>query len=153
LKLASSLAAFGNPTPVSYLWFIARKESPMHICWSPQHRLALIRIPLWWSFKKTSMNAESCRETFEYRAPDAFANAYLLFAGLTIAADYGLKHSKESLKLAEDLHLRAGENGKKNLKVLPNSCSEAAENLEKHRHHYEGEGIFPRRLIDETLKK
>jgi glutamine synthetase len=153
LKFAPSLAAFGNPTPVSYLRFIARKESPMHICWSARDRLALIRIPLWWSFKKTGKNAESARETFEYRAPDAFANAYLLFAGLTIAADYGLKHSKESLKLAEDLHVGAGENGNKNFKVLPNSCSEAAENLVKDRHNYEGEGIFPERLIDETVRK
>jgi glutamine synthetase len=153
LKFAPSLAAFGNPTPVSYLRFMARKESPMHICWSPRDRLALIRIPLWWSFKKTSKNAESCRETFEYRAPDAFANAYLLFAALTMAADYGLKNSKESLKRAEDLHVGAGQNGNKKLKVLPSSCSEAAENLEKDRQDYEGEGIFPKRLIDETVKK
>ena len=52
LRFAPSLAAFGNPTPVSYLRFIARKESPMHICWSARNRLALIRIPLWWSFRK-----------------------------------------------------------------------------------------------------
>jgi glutamine synthetase len=153
LKFAPSLAAFGNPTPVSYLRFIAPKESPIHICWSPRDRLALIRIPLWWSFKKTGKNAESCRETFEYRAPDAFANAYLLFAGLTIAADYGLKNSKESLKLAEDLHVGAGGKGNKNLKTLPSSCSEAAENLVKDRHNYEEEGIFPKRLINETVKK
>jgi glutamine synthetase len=153
LKFAPSLAAFGNPTPVSYLRFIARKESPMHICWSPRDRLALIRIPLWWSFKKTSKNAESCRETFEYRAPDAFANARLLFAGLTVAAIYGLKNSKESLKLAEDLRVEACRNGNKNFKVLPSSCDESAENLAKDRRYYEGEGIFPKRLIDETVKK
>jgi glutamine synthetase len=153
LKLAPSLAAFGNPTPVSYLRFIARKESPMHICWSARNRLALIRIPLWWSFKKTSEKADSCRETFEYRAPDAFANAYLLFAGLTVATGYGLKNSKDSLKLAEDLHVEAAENERNNLEVLPRSCSEAAKNLEKDRHYYEADGVFPKRLIDETVRK
>jgi glutamine synthetase len=153
LKLAPSLAAFGNPTPVSYLRFIARKESPMHVCWSARNRLALIRIPLWWSFKKTSEDVESCRETFEYRAPDAFANAYLLFAGLTVAAGHGLKNSKESLKLAEDLHVEASEDEGKNLEVLPRSCSEAAGNLERDRHYYEADGVFPKRLIDETVKK
>lgn len=153
LKLAPSLAAFGNPTPVSYLRFVARKESPMHICWGARNRLALVRIPLWWSFTKTSKSAESCRETFEYRAPDAFANAYLLFAGLTVAAGYGLKNSKESLKLAKDLHIEAAENEGKNLEVLPRSCSEAVENLERDRHYYEADGVFPKRLIDETVRK
>ncbi|MCK4313255.1 glutamine synthetase beta-grasp domain-containing protein, partial [Candidatus Bathyarchaeota archaeon] len=33
LKFAPSLAAFGNTTPVSYLRFISRRESPMYICW------------------------------------------------------------------------------------------------------------------------
>jgi glutamine synthetase len=45
LKFAPSLSAFGNTTPASYLRFISRKESPMHICWSARNRLALIRIP------------------------------------------------------------------------------------------------------------
>ena len=153
LRFAPSLAAFGNPTPVSYLRFIARKESPMHVCWSARNRLALIRIPLWWSFKKTSEDAERCRETFEYRAPDAFANAYLLFAGLIVAAGHGLKNSKESLKLAEDLHVEAAEDDGGNLEVLPHSCCEAAENLKKDRRYYEADGVFPKRLIDETVKK
>jgi glutamine synthetase len=153
LKLAPSLAAFGNPTPVSYLRFIARKESPMHICWSARNRLALIRIPLWWNFKKTSKNAENCRKTFEYRAPDAFANPYLLLAGLAVAADYGLKNSKDSLKLAEDLHVETAEKENKSLEILPHSCREAAENLEKDRHYYEANGVFSKRLIDQTVKK
>lgn len=153
LKFAPSLAAFGNPTPISYLRFVARKESPMHICWSARNRLALIRVPLWWNFKKARQNAECCRETFEYRAPDAFANAHLLFAGLAIAAQYGLKNSKDSLKLAKDLHVEAAEKESKNLKVLPRSCNEAAERLEKDRHYYEANAVFPKRLIDETVKK
>jgi glutamine synthetase len=153
LKLAPSLAAFGNPTPVSYLRFVARKESPMHICWSAQNRWALVRVPLWWSFKKTRENARSCRETLEYRAPDAFANAYLLFAGLTVAAGYGLKNSKDSLKLVEKLHVEADEDQSKNFNVLPRSCYESAENLEKDRRYYEADGVFPKRLVDETAKR
>jgi len=53
LKFAPSLTAFGNTIPISYLRFVSRKESPMHICWGARNRLALIRIPLWWNFKKT----------------------------------------------------------------------------------------------------
>jgi glutamine synthetase len=153
LRFAPSLSAFGNPTPVSYLRFIARKESPMHICWSARNRLALIRIPLWWDYKKEVKESESCRETFEYRAPDAFANAYLLLAGLAVAANYGLENSKQALKIAEGLHVEAVGRELKNLKALPMSCSESAENLEKDRQFYEANGVFPRRLIDKTVEK
>jgi glutamine synthetase len=153
LKFAPSLAAFGNPTPVSYLRFIARSESPMHICWSARNRLALIRIPLWWKFKQRIGKNESCPETFEYRAPDAFSNANLLLAGLAVAAYYGLENSEESLKIAEDLHADPVRHEEKRFKVLPRSCAEAAKNLAKDRKYYEGGGIFARKLIDNTISK
>jgi glutamine synthetase len=153
LKFAPSLAAFGNPTPISYLRFIARSESPMHICWSARNRLALIRIPLWWKFKEKTGKTASCRETFEYRAPDAFANAHLLLAGLAVAANYGLKNSKESLKIAEDLQADPARREEKRFSVLPRSCAEAARNLAKDRKYYEAGGVFPRPLIEKTISK
>lgn len=152
LKFAPSLCAFGNPTPVSYLRFAARKESPMTVCWSARNRLALVRIPLWWSFKKGSIEKDSCRETFEYRAPDPFANAYLLFAGIAVAANYGLDHSEEALKIAEDLHVEAS-GKRRRLRVLPHSCCESAKRLRKDRRSYEANGVFPKKLVDKTLEK
>lgn len=152
LKFAPSLAAFGNPTPVSYLRFIARKESPMHICWSARNRLALIRIPLWWSFKRGTQT-NGCRETFEYRAPDPFADAYLLFAGLALAANYGFEHPDEALKIAGNLHVELGSANEKGLRLLPRSCSEAAENLRKDRQLYEADGVFSKKLVDKTVEK
>jgi glutamine synthetase len=153
LRFASSLAAFGNTTPVSYLRFIARKESPMHICWGSRNRLALIRIPLWWAHRRKDSARGTCRETFEYRAPDAFANAYLLFAALTVAVDYGLENPKESLRIAEDLHVDAGSSGHESLGTLPHSCCEAADSLEQDRCFYEAGGVFPERLVDKTIEK
>ena len=123
----------------------------MHICWSARNRLALIRIPLWWKFKQRIGKNESCRETFEYRAPDAFANAHLLFAGLAVATDYGLENSEESLKIAEDLHADPVRDEEKGFRVLPRSCAEAAKNLAKDRKYYEVGGIFARKLIDKTI--
>ncbi|MDH5482289.1 MAG: glutamine synthetase family protein [Candidatus Bathyarchaeota archaeon] len=154
LRFAPSLAAFGNPTPPSYLRFIARKESPMHICWSARNRLALIRIPLWWSFKrKGTEERDVCRETFEYRAPDAFASAYLLFAGIAVAINYGLKNSKESLEIAEKLHVEETAGRRKRFKLLPRSCSESARNLRKDRKFYEADDVFPKKVIDKTIEK
>jgi glutamine synthetase len=153
LKFAPSLGAFGNTTPVSYLRFIARKESPMHICWSARNRLALIRVPLWWSYRKSHDGDGGCRRTFEYRAPDAFANAHFLFAGMAVAVDYGLSRPGEALKIAENLHAENADDKKRRLKVLPCSCSESAENLEKDRRFYEANGIFSKRLISKTIEK
>jgi glutamine synthetase len=153
LRFAPSLAAFGNPTPVSYLRFLAHKESPMSIGWGARNRLALIRIPLWWTFKRTGEEADLCRRTFEYRAPDATANVHLLFAGLAMAVLYGLKNHEESLKVAEELHLEESEGKKRRFKRLPMSCSESATNLKRDRKYYEAEGVFPRSVIDGTVKR
>lgn len=153
LKFAPSLSAFGNPTPVSYLRFVARKESPMNICWSARNRLALIRIPLWWSFKKGSVEKGNCRETLEYRAPDPFANAYLLFAGVAVAVNYGLEKSEEALKIAETLHVETAGGKRKRLKVLPCSCNESAKHLRKDRRFYEANSVFPKKLVDKTIEK
>lgn len=152
LKFAPSLSAFGNPTPVSYLRFIARKESPMYICWSARDRLALIRIPLWWSFKKTSKGVNNCRETFEYRAPDAFADSYMLLAGIAVAANYGLEKPAESLNIARELYTGESKGKTKDLQTLPHSCSESAVNLEKHRRWYEADNVFSRKLVDKTIE-
>jgi glutamine synthetase len=153
LKFASSLTAFGNTVPPSYLRFIARKESPMHICWSARNRLALMRIPLWWSFKKGEIEKGNCRETLEYRAPDPLANAYLLFAGIVVAVNHGLENPEEALKIAEDLHVEGTGGKRKRLKVLPRSCSESAKNLRKDRRFYEANGVFPKKLIDKTIDR
>jgi len=152
LRFAPSLSAFGNPKPVSYMRFIARKESPMHICWSARNRLALIRIPLWWSFRKSKEEMDANRETFEYRAPDALANPYLLLAGITVAVNYGLKNPEEALEKAKELHIEESATERKPLKILPRSCGESAQNLEKDRRLYEAYNIFPEKLIDKTVE-
>lgn len=151
LRFAPSLSAFANPTPISYLRFISRKETPMHICWSERNRLALIRIPLWRSLGKNGHKVDECGETFEYRAPDAFANPYTLLAGITVAADYGLSNPKETLKIAKDLRIKNSAE-KKTLKTLPLSCSESADNLVRDRQLYESRGVFPIGLIDKTIE-
>lgn len=153
LVFAPSLTAFGNTIPISYLRFVSRKESPMHICWAARDRLALIRIPLWWNFKKTEEDMDTCRRTFEFRAPDPSANAYLLFAGIAVAVEYGLKKPKKSLRIAEELHIEKAckENGR--LGILPQSCMESAANLEINRKHYEAERVFPKVVIDSTINR
>jgi len=153
LKFAPSLTAFGNTTPVSYLRFISRKESPAHICWGTRNRLALIRIPLWWSFRKDIERTGNHVRTFEFRAPDPSANTYLLFAGIALAVEYGLKNPRKALKIAEDLNAEKMVKRNRKYKVLPLSCSESAKNLKRDRNYYEVDGVFPKRVTDGIISK
>ena len=153
LKFAPSLTAFGNTTPVSYLRLISRKESPVDICWGTRNRLALIRIPLWWNFRKDTRRTGSHARTFEFRAPDPSANSYLLLAGIALAVEYGLKNPKEAMKIADDLKIEKVGKTTKKRKVLPLSCSQSAKNLKKDRNYYEADGVFPKRVIDGIIGK
>jgi glutamine synthetase len=153
LKFAQSLTAFGNTTPASYLRFIAHKESPLQICWSFKNRLALIRIPLWWSLGGKSKMKDSLRETFEYRAPDPLADAYLLLAGMVLAVNYGLENPEEALTIAENLQIEGNQGEKKKFRALPRSCGESAEMLRRDRRFYEADDIFPKKLIDSTINR
>ena len=150
LRFARSLSAFGNTTPVSYLRFIFRKESPMHVCWGARNRLALIRIPLWWNYRGAK-GLDDCRRTFEFRGSDSSANSYLLFAGIALAVQYGLKNPKEAMRMAESLN--AEKATKKRYAALPLSCAEAAESLRRDREFYEADGVFPKTVVDSVIRR
>ena len=124
----------------------------MHVCWGARNRLALIRIPLWWSFQAKE-EVDPCKRTFEFRAPDPSANACLLFAGIAVATEYGLRKPEEALRVAEELHIEKTLKGNKRYMLLPTSCSRSAANLEKDRKYYEAEGVFPRAVIDNVIKR
>jgi glutamine synthetase len=157
LMFAASLTAFANPLPVSYLRIGSGQEAPLHICWGKRNRLALIRIPLWWNFKsEKTAEAEAfdpCRCTFEFRAPDPSANPYLLLAGIATAVEYGIRNPEETLRIARQRHVETADAEEKKLRILPSACSESAANLEKNRTRYETDGIFPKAVIDATVKK
>jgi len=153
LKLAPSLTAFGNTLPVSYLRLISRKESPMYICWGTRNRMALIRIPLWWKFRKDLKKTGSCVRTFEFRAPDPTANTHLLLAGIAVAAEYGLKNPKKAIEIAENLNTETKVMRSRKYVSLPLSCSESAKRLKRDRNYYEADGVFPKRVIDGIIKK
>jgi len=77
----------------------------------------------------------------------------LLFAAMAVAVEHGLKNQKESLKFAEDLHVEGSfSEGGREL-VLPKSCAEAAEGLEKDRQFFEADGVFPPSLMDKTISR
>jgi glutamine synthetase len=96
---------------------------------------------------------DSLRETFEYRAPDPLADAYLLLAGIALAVNHGLENPEEALKIAENLRIEGSGDERKRLKALPRSCSESAEKLRRDRRFYEADGVFPKKLIDSAIDR
>lgn len=165
---AGSLTAFGNTVSSAYLRLVPDQEAPTRICWSDLNRSAMVRVPLGWAGTSNLAGAlnpqqsddlglsRQSRQTVELRSPDGSAIIHLLLAGITMAAQWGLTHPKESLKTAENLFAHG--NVFKNqelldrLPALPASCVASARRLEEDRGLYEHEGIFPSGVIDYMVK-
>lgn len=158
---ATSITSFGNMVSASYLRLVPKQEAPTRVCWSESNRSVLIRVPLAWTKANnlaTRINPqqtekiihEESRQTVELRSPDGSANAHLLLAAITMAAEWGLTNSKEALELAKscyvtrDIHASSSQ---EDLDDLPTSCTESAEALLSVRKLYERENIFPPNLI------
>ncbi|KOH43850.1 glutamine synthetase family protein [Sunxiuqinia dokdonensis] len=170
LELAPALTAFGNPTPVSYLRFMPGQNVPSHICWGKQNRSTLIRVPLAWSsnipFGAILNNQEQAkidytfRQTIEYRGFDGSANPYLLSAALIVGFMKGLS-DHEAVKKSDEyfcagnlfLHNQQTESNEKQFNLLPMSCRESADTLERFREDFETNQIFPKSIINHTILK
>jgi glutamine synthetase len=164
-RYSNTLTAFGNTVTSSYLRLVPDQEAPTRICWSDSNRSSMIRVPLGWSKTKNlssyvnpgikfdPLEIESM-QTVEIRTPDGSANAHLLLAGLTLAADWGLTNDK-SLELAKKLYVQGNIFKDKKLleglPVLPSTCSASADILQLKRSEYERENIFTPSIIDYAI--
>ncbi|MBM2845135.1 MAG: L-glutamine synthetase [Bacteroidetes bacterium] len=159
---ADSLTAFGNTVSAAYLRLVPNQEAPTRICWSDMNRSAMIRVPLGWakvndlaqrlnpgrSGPTTNGNR---RQTVELRSPDGSAIIHLLLAGITMAAEWGLRH-EDSLDIAESLYVSGNifrdEEKLQRLAALPRSCVESARILMEKREFYQRDGVFPAGIVD-----
>lgn len=167
MNLATSITAFGNKRPVSYLRLVPHQEAPTNVCWGDRNRSVLVRVPLGWTSDK-DMCAEANpleetrhydtagKQTVEMRSPDASADLYQLLAGLAVACRHGWE-MENALQVAEstyvDVNIHSAENQErlKTLKQLPDSCCASADCLEAHRDIYEQYGVFSPAAIDGIL--
>jgi glutamine synthetase len=162
---ASTLSAFGNTVASSFLRLVPNQEAPTRICWSDVNRSALVRVPLGWSRKthlaqvvnpreRDQYEDRRGRQTVELRSPDGSASFYLLLAGITTAAEFGLT-DPSVLELAErtraDGNVFADRDLMARLEPLPASCVECARLLGERRSMYEDFGVFPARVIDHQI--
>jgi len=164
LSMASSLTAFGNTVPTSYLRLVPHQEAPTTICWGDRNRSVLVRVPLGWlgvnnmvkdanPLEDSDATSFAENQTIEFRCPDGSANSHLLLAGLAVAARHGLEmeNSLETAKrLYVDVNIFHSEHKaiSDSLPQLPTSCWESSECLAKDRAIYEKHGVFPEVAID-----
>jgi glutamine synthetase len=165
-EYADSLMAFGNTVSSSYLRLVLGQEAPTRVFWSDLNRSAMIRVPLAWLSQcnlarivnpqqKAEIKDSESRQTVELRTPDGSALIHLLLAGVTMAAEWGLKDNR-SLERAKKFY--ASGNSLKNRKQLrafpklPGSCVESSRILIKKRILYERKGVFPPSVIDYVAK-
>ncbi|MDO4819377.1 MAG: glutamine synthetase family protein [Prevotella sp.] len=147
----TSLPAWGNPHPLSFQRLVPHQEAPTSLCWSFSNRSALVRVPLGWTF----MPKFAHKQTFEWRASDAFADTYLLMAALCCAARHGFEQ-KDALQVAErtyvglgvNIHDAKNESLLNSLEQLPASCAEAGDELQKDREIYTSCNVFSDELVD-----
>jgi len=169
MEFAGPLTAFGNTIPTSYLRLVPHQEAPTNICWGDRNRSVLVRVPLGW-LGGTDMVRDAnpqddspkyegmSKQTVEIRSPDGSADIYHLFAGLILAALYGLE-MKDGLEKAESLYVDVNifkEENRKRLEMLeklPDCCYGSAALLEKKRSLFERDGIFPARTIDSFISR
>ena len=162
----TSLPAFGNPHPLSFMRLVPQQEAPTSLCWSFSNRSALVRVPLGWT-GKGDMSADcnpletpsdkdfSQKQTFEWRASDGFADTYLLLAALCCAARHGFE-MPDALEVAEKTYVGLGVNihdasnkaVQEALEQLPACCVEASAELAKDREIYTSKGVFSDSIVD-----
>lgn len=171
MMAGTSLPAFGNPNPLSFMRLVPHQEAPTSLCWSFSNRSALVRVPLGWINNGKDMASDcnplekitnkdfSDKQTFEWRASDGCADMYLLMAALCAAARHGFE-MPNALEVAEKTYVGLGVNIhddknrqiQESLEQLPDSCVAAARELEKDREIYTNKGVFSDSIVDYMIK-
>jgi glutamine synthetase len=115
-----------NPSVNSFKRLVPGYEAPVYICWDPENRSNLIRIPMYDPEKENALR-------LELRSPDAACNPYLAFAVMLSA---GLKGISKKYNVPQPIHenvyeMNEKEREKKGIKSLPGSLEQAINLTEK----------------------
>ena len=124
LSHARALTAVCNPTVNSYKRLVPGHEAPIHICWGYRNRSVLVRIPLF---------ASPARASVEFRSPDATANFYLALAAMVAAGMDGIRRKTEPPEPSTGnvYLLSPAQRRRLHVKPLPGTLGEALDALER----------------------
>jgi glutamine synthetase len=146
-RYGSTLMAFGNRAPSSFLRLTQGKEAPQTVTWGRYNRNALVRLPI---VPCNESGRATSPETIEFRLPDGSAHPYLLLAGIAQAMAAGRKLPDLDgwlAKTATDAVKRAP-----GVPPIPKSFAEIAEALRADRAVFEAGGVFSARQIDGAIE-
>jgi len=146
---ARSISAFANPSTNSYKRLIPGYEAPVSIVMAQSNRSAAIRIP---GYVKDPID-----KRFEYRAGDATANPYLMFAAMMMAGIDGIKRKlepgKEGVGPFDGNIYELSDKEKQKIRSLPKSLQEALDALRDDHDYLLAGNVFSRALIETWIKR
>lgn len=146
---ARAISAFANPSTNSYKRLIPGYEAPVSIVFATSNRSAAIRIP---GYVKDPND-----KRFEYRAGDATANPYLMFAAMIMAGLDGLKRRLDPKKMGfgpfDGNLFELPEAQRKAIGALPKDLGEALDSLREDHQFLLAEGVFSAELIETWIKR
>ena len=124
LHHAPAITALANPTINSFKRLVPGFEAPVYITWGYLNRSTLIRIPLFTSSEKA---------TVEFRSPDPLTNPYLLFSVLLGAGIDGVEQKLEAPEpVMEDVyHLSKKRLKQLKIEQLPDTLNGALQALQR----------------------
>ncbi len=146
---ARAISAFANPSTNSYKRLVPGYEAPVSIVMATSNRSAAIRIP---GYVKAPND-----KRFEYRAGDATANPYLMFAAMVMAGIDGIRNSldpkKHNVGPIEGNIFDLSEEERAKIGALPRNLLEALEALEADNEFLKYKGVFTDGLIKTWIKR
>lgn len=146
-RYGTTLMAFGNRAPTSFLRLTQGKEAPQTVTWGRFNRKALVRLPI---IPKDEKGRAVCPETIEYRLPDGSAHPYLLLAGIAQAMIAG-KTLPQMDDWLEKTATDAAAKQAHGVPPIPQSFDAIAEVLSADRKVFEAGEIFSPRQIDSII--
>jgi glutamine synthetase len=147
-RYGSTLMAFGNRAPSSFLRLTQGKEAPQTVTWGRYNRKALVRLPI---VPRDEKGRAVSPETIEFRLPDGSAHPYLLLAGIAQAMAAGRKLPDRDGWLAKTVTDAAAKHVHE-VPPIPKSFAEIAEALRADRTVFEAGGVFSARQIDSAIE-
>ncbi|MCX6601346.1 MAG: glutamine synthetase [bacterium] len=147
-RYGSTLMAFGNRAPSSFLRLTQGKEAPQTVTWGRYNRNALVRLPI---VPRDEHGRAASPETIEFRLPDGSAHPYLLLAGIAQAMAAGRKLPDLDGWLAKTVTDAAAKHVH-GVPPIPKSFAEIAEALRADRAVFEAGGVFSARQIDSAIE-
>lgn len=145
LKHAKSLSALGNPSTNSYKRLVRGFEAPVSVTFGQANRTSAVRIPKY--------IADPLKTRMEYRPGDATSNPYLFISAMLMAGMDGIINKIDPEEQGFGPFDKKNLEGVENIDFLPETLSEALDNLEKDHEYLKRNDVFDDLFISNWISR